>query len=182
MLAYHGTAKTGLTQLMPFASPHSNLEYACVYLSRLKELAALYIWDKPYKWLNFNFAEDGHVVYTESFPRALEEFYCGLAGSIYTCEGEFEYDKNARIQVAVISRKPVNIIEEDFVPDALERILAYEKLGLLEIRRFEALTEAQLASEKRMIASAIKRECAHVALIEFIREKFPAIWAEGQES
>jgi len=179
--AYHGTAKTGLTQLIPFANPHSNLEYACVYLSRLKELAALYIWDKPYKWLNFHFADDGHVVYTESFPNALEEFYGGLAGSIYTCEGKFEYDKNARIQAAVISRVPVNVIEEDFVPDALERILEYERQGLLEIRRYESLGEETLAGEKRMILSAMKRESAHTALMEFIQEKFPVLWAEGQE-
>jgi hypothetical protein len=145
----------------------------------MKELAALYVWNKPYKWLNFNFAQDGHVVYTESFPGALEEFYAGLAGSIYTCEGEFEYDKNARIQVAVILREPVKVIEEDFVPDALERILEYERQGLLELRRYEALTADELAREKRMIEAAIKREGAHAALMAFIREKFPAIWMEG---
>jgi len=179
--AYHGTTKSGLKELIPFANARSNLEYACVYLSRLKELAALYIWNKPYMWLNFNFAEDGHVFYTESFPNALEEFYGGVSGSIYTCEGEFEYDKNARIQVAVISRESVNIVEEDPVPEALERILEYERQGLLEIRRYESLTEEELAREKRMILSAIKRASAHTALVGFIKEKFPAIWAEGQE-
>ncbi|MDR2687265.1 MAG: hypothetical protein LBB75_05890, partial [Oscillospiraceae bacterium] len=167
MTAYHGTAKTGLNELVPFAGPHSNLDYACVYLSRMKELAALYIWNKPYKWLNFHFAEDGRVVYTESFPGALEEFYAGLAGSIYTCEGAFEYDKNARIQAAVISRAPVAVTEEDPVPDALGRILGYERQGLLEIRRYENLTEEELSRERRMIGSAIKRERANAALMAF---------------
>ena len=178
MTAYHGTTKTGLAQLTPFANPRSNLEYACVYLSRLKELAALYIWNRPYMWLNFSFAEDGHVVYTESFSGALEAFYGGVSGSIYTCDGAFEHDKNARIQVAVISRAPVNAIEEDFVPDALERILEYERQGLLEIRRFEALTEKELACEKRMIQSTIHNRTADAALMAFIRGKFPAIWAQ----
>ena len=181
MIAYHGTTKSGLAELLPFANARSNLDYACVYLSRMKELATLYIWDKPYMWLNFHFAKDGHVIYTESFPGALDEFYGGRAGSIYTCEGEFEYDKNARIQAAVISRAPVHVMGEEFVPDALERILEYERQGLLEIRRYEDLTEEELAKEKRMIEAAIKRESKHPALMGFIREKFPAIWAEGRK-
>jgi len=179
LLAYHGTAKTGLTQLIPFVDPHSNLDCACVYLSRVKALAALYIWDRPYKWLNFRIAGDGRVIYVESFPGALEEFYGGLAGSIYTCGGAFEYDKNAGIQAAVVSRAPVPVAGEDPVPDALERILEYEWEGLLEIRRYETLTPAQLAQEKKMILSAIQNRAADKALMAFIEEKFPELWAQG---
>jgi len=181
MLAYHGTAHTGLEELRPFANHYSNLEYPCVYLTTCKPLAAIYIWDKPYKWMNFRFAQDGHVIYTESFPGALEEFYGGLPGSIYTCEGEFEFDKNAKIKVAVISRAPVAVMEEDPVPDALERILDYERQGLLEIRRYEALTQEELGMERRMIESAIKRARADSALGAFIQQKFPALWAARQE-
>ena len=178
MQAYHGTVKTGLRELRPFAKPSNNLEYACVYLSRSKALAALYIWNKPYKWLNFNFAEDGHIVYRESFPGALEEFYGGVAGSIYTCEGSFVQDKNTRIQTAVISRESVPVMEEDFIPDALARILEYERQGLLEIRRYEALTEKELAMEEKMIAGAIRRTKAGTPMGQFIQEKFPDLWAQ----
>ena len=177
MLAYHGTAYAGLKELSPFASPHSNLDYPCVYLTTCKPLAAIYIWTKPYKWMNFGFAQDGHVVYTESFPRAMEEFYGGVAGSIYTCEGAFEFDENAKIKVAVVSRVPVTVLEEDPVPDALERILDYERQGLLELRRYETLSEEQLAAERRMILAAAKRSPAPTQA--FIKEKFPDIWDEA---
>ena len=178
MQAYHGTTKTGLTELIPFAKPGNNLEYACVYLTQSKTLAALYIWDKPYMWLNFNHTKDGHLYYTESFPGALEEFYSARSGSIYTCEGSFVQDKNTRIQTAVISRESVPVMAEDFVPDALERILEYERQGLLEIRRYEALTEEELATEEKMIAGAIRRTKAGTPMGQFIQEKFPALWAQ----
>ena len=43
MTAYHGTTVRGLEVLRPFASPHSNLDYPCVYLSADKALASIYI-------------------------------------------------------------------------------------------------------------------------------------------
>jgi len=178
LLAYHGSAITGLRELQPFARPDANLPYPCVYLATHQALAALYIWDKPYKWLNFSFAQDGGLVYTESFPGALNEFYGGLAGSIYTCEGEFEYDENARIRMAMISRVPVHVAQEERVPNALARILQHEREGLLEVRRYETLTAAQLAAEERMIFAAAKRERSP-AMQAFMQEKFPAIWEQA---
>gem|GEM_PF-3852554 len=32
MIAYHRTTVGGIAQLRPFANPHSNLKYPCVYL------------------------------------------------------------------------------------------------------------------------------------------------------
>jgi ribosomal protein S18 acetylase RimI-like enzyme len=129
--SYHGTTKTGLTVLVPFASPHSERQDACVYLATQKAIALLHIWDKPYRWVKFNYAKDGKIIYLESYPGALEAFYGGVSGSIYTCEGKYKrYAKNI-----VIAHTPVPVLEEDYVPDSLERILEYERQGLIEIRR-----------------------------------------------
>ena len=171
MLAYHGTLKSGLTQLTPFANTHSELQNACVYLTKSKVLALLHIWDKPYRWIKFEYAQDGRIVYLESYPGALEKFYGGVAGSIYSCEGKFK--RLARN--VLITRKAVDVIDEDYVPDALERILEYERQGLLEIRRYESLTEEERAREKRMILSTIKNRQVDTALMAFVREKFPAL-------
>ena len=59
MTAYHGTTVRGLEVLRPFASPHSNLDYPCVYLSADKALASIYIWKHPFKWMTFEIGEDG---------------------------------------------------------------------------------------------------------------------------
>ena len=133
MIAYHGTVKTGLAELTPFANPHNELSEPCVYLAANKALALLHIWDKPYRWVKFDYAKDGRIVYLESFPGALEKFYGGVSGSIYVCEGKFK----SLARNIVVSHAPVAVLEEDFVPDALERILEYERQGLIEIRRGE---------------------------------------------
>ena len=59
MIAYHGTIIGNIDILRPFASPHSNLKYPCVYLSTNKALSAIYIWNQPYKWMTFEIQEDG---------------------------------------------------------------------------------------------------------------------------
>ena len=133
MRAHHGTTKTGLAALTPFANAHNELSEACVYLAQNKALALLHIWDKPYRWVKFDYAKDGRIVWLEPYPNALEAFYGGVAGSIYTCEGKFR--RLARN--VLISNKAVAVVEEEYVPDALVRIVEYERQGLLEIRRCE---------------------------------------------
>jgi len=139
MHAYHGTTKTGLKELIPFVSSLSKLKNPRVYLSPSKVLATLHIWGKPYRWIKFEYAKD-HIIWLEPYPGALAVFYGGVAGSIYACEGKFKRFAGD----VIVSRKAVAVAEEERVPDALERILEYEKQGLLEIRRCEALPETKI--------------------------------------
>jgi len=143
MIAYHGTAVNGLARLEPFANPHSNLSYPCVYLSTNKALASIYIWNKGFKWMTFEIGADGIPVYNESFKDGLREFYDGVQGIIYTCHGDFEMDENTTIQHSVISKSPVAIAEVDIVENAYARILQYEKQSLLVINHFETLSDEQ---------------------------------------
>lgn len=124
MIAYHGTIVGNINVLRPYASPHSSLKYPCVYLSTNKALSAIYVWNKPYKWMTFEISEDGLPVYNESFKNGLYEFYNGVKGYIYTCESDF--DDNTTIKCAVISKNIVPIKNVDVVENAYERILQYE--------------------------------------------------------
>ncbi len=182
MIAYHGTVAEGLTELRPFANPHSNLDYPCVYLATYKALAAIYIWNRPYKWMTFEIPEDGIPVYNESFQNGLRFFYGGVKGIIYTCEGDFQTDKNTTIRHAVVSRQPVRVIGTDKVEDAYERILQYEKKGLLRINRFERLTKTQRQKDHNMVLSAIRRlellKGTH-PLSSFVSQTFPELWEEA---
>ena len=123
-------------------------------------------------------------------------FYGGVKGVIYTAEGDFETDANTTIRHAVISRKPVSIRGADEVEDAYERILRYEREGRLLIRRFERLTEAERARNRRMVANEIRRlrlwediadleeiKAAEAGkeknpLTPFVRDTFPDVWEE----
>ena len=182
MTAYHGTVVGGIQTLLPYANPHSNLDYPCVYLSTNKALASIYIWNKAYKWMTFEIRGDGVPVYNESFEHGLREFYAGVKGYIYTCHADFETDANTTIQHAVISKTPVEISDVDVVEDACERILAYEQKGLLVINRFEDRSEAQKSKDNNMILAAIRRfdllQGDH-PLSGFVSSKFPQLWNEA---
>ena len=182
MIAYHGTIIGNIDILRPFASPHSNLKYPCVYLSTNKALSAIYIWNQPYKWMTFEIQEDGLPVYNESFKNGLYEFYNGVKGYIYTCESDFDVDVNTNIKFAVISKTAVPIKGVDIVENAYERILQYEQLGQLKINHFEELTDQQINKDKNMVMGAIKRlgllKGEH-PLSNFVREKFPIYWEEA---
>lgn len=176
---YHGTVVGGLTELRPFASPFSNLKTACVYLSSNKALASIYIWNKPFKWMTFHIREDGMPIYTEAFPGSLKEFYDGLSGFIYTCEGEFDMNNATGIKYAAISEEPVPVLDCDIVANAYDRILLYEATGEMVIRRFEQLTQGEHDSNRKMIMNGIK----HLNLLEgthplspFVKEKYPELW------
>lgn len=182
MIAYHGTVVGNIEVLRPFANPHSNLSYPCVYLSTSKALAAVYIWNKPYKWMTFEIQEDGLPVYSESFQNGLYEFYHGVKGYIYTCDSDFEVDDNTTIKCAVVSRKEVPVKAADVVEDAYERILQYEQQGQLKINYFEKLSEEQISKDRNMVLRTIKRlelwKGEH-PLSGFVQEKFPAYWEEA---
>lgn len=181
MIAYHGTVVGNIDILRPFASPHSNLNYPCVYLSANKALAAIYIWNHPYKWMTFEIQEDGLPVYNESFQNGLYEFYHGVKGYIYTCESDFEVDEKTTIKCAVISKSAVPIQGVDLVEDAYERILQYEQQGLLKINHFTERSDEQKKKDKNMVMGAIQRlelwKGEH-PLSGFVQEKFPAYWEE----
>ena len=181
-LYYHGTVKSGLRVLRPFASPHSNVKEATVYLSASKALSAVYIWNKEYKWMTFSIRDDGLPVYTESFRGALRELYGGVAGYIYTCEGNYSTQNDTGIKLAAVSFEPVPVVDCEPVADAYERILDFEREGALLIRRFDDLTDQEQTANTVMVKGAIRRlnllDGTHV-LSAFVAERFPELWEEA---
>lgn len=182
MIAYHGTVVGNIDILRPLDSPYSTLKYPCVYLSTSKALSAIYIWNKPFKWMTFEIQEDGLPVYNETFKNGLYEFYNGVKGYIYTCESDFEVDDNTTIKCAVISKNKVPIKSVDVVENAYERILQYEQQGQLKINHFDDLSDDQICKNRNMVIGAIKRlelwKGEH-PLSNFVQEKFPVYWKEA---
>jgi hypothetical protein len=71
--------------------------------------------------------------------------------------------------------------DADIVDDAYERILQYEREGLIIINRYEDLSDEQKRKDRNMIISAINRlellKGEH-PLSGFVSAKFPDIWDE----
>ena len=181
MLAYHGTAVTGLSVLIPFANPLSNLDYPCVYLSVYRALASLYVWNRDFKWMTYGFNQEGIPVYNEYFKDCLSGLYGGVRGCIYECDAEFETDRDTAVRHSVISMVPVEIKGAEVVENAYERILAYEKSGELIINRYESRSEEQKLRDDSMILGEIKSKNMLNGLhplSRFVKEKFPELWAK----
>ncbi|MDR0897341.1 MAG: hypothetical protein LBN04_05740 [Oscillospiraceae bacterium] len=181
MIAYHGSIVSGLTELKPFANPDSNLDFPCVYLTTLRPLAAFYIWNKPYKWMNFGFTPEGQPVYVESFPGALADFYGGVQGSIYACDGAFEQNPGTKVPTAVISQGAVRVADEIIIPDALELLLGLERSGDIRIARYHEMGDAMREKQRNMVVSLIRERRSWAAgepMDLFLRERFSGLCGE----
>ena len=185
MIAYHGTIVGGIKKLMPYANPQAKLKYPCVYLSTNKVFSSIFIWNKKYYFMPFEFRENGMFTYQELFDNCLSEFYSGVSGYIYTCDAEFETDENTEFPNVVISKIPVDIRDIDIVDDAYERILQYERAGLMSISRYKNRSNEQKQSDKNIILGTIKKfellKGEH-PLSELISTKFPELWEESLRS
>ena len=184
MIAYHGTAVTGLDVLKPFANPLSNLDYPCVYLSTYKPLASIYIWNRSFKWMTYGFNADGIPVYSEYFKGCLLEFYGDVKGCIYECDDDFDTDRDRAVKHSVVSIAPVSVKCAEPVENAYERILQHEKHGELIINRYETLSGEQKQKIEGIIFNEIKQKellKGNHPLSGFVAEKFPELWAAAAE-
>jgi hypothetical protein len=176
---YHGSIVKGLIKLMPKYSEYSKLNFPCVYLTENIQIATLYIWDKPYKWMSYGF-KDGIPFYTETFENALYEFYNNINGCIYEVNGTFDTNELVGILYTTISKEPINIIKQYFVENVYEKLLKYEKEQKIIIKRYNELTEKDTKIRNKMILAEIKnndlKNKMEDPLSKMIREKFPEIW------
>ena len=104
----------------------------------------------------FEFREDGMFIYHELFDNCLSEFYNGVNGYIYICDADFETDENTEFPNIVISIIPVDIRDIDIVENAYERILQYERDGMMIINRYENRSDEQKQNDKNIISGVIK--------------------------
>lgn len=132
-------------------------------------------------WLTYHFNDNNVLVYTESFPNQLEEFYSDVRGYIYTCDIKDEGDDDTGIKSAISIERKVMINRCDIAEDAYKKILEHEKNSEIIIRRYHELTEKEHVSNVKMIAGAITRLGLHSGnhpLSAFVMDKFPNIWDE----
>ena len=188
MIFYHGTSFMGLKELMPFASPYSNLQEALVYLTTSKQLALHYIWDYKRvgtKWPMLHIREDGVLVFQEMFSGALEFLYKGLSGCIYHCVGDYEIDPASGVLTCATSKSVIPISDFEVVDDVYEKICEYERAGTFIYEKFEDRTQAAHDKIREIILSQIKRvdlfNNPNHAYYDFFKEKFPEHWNEAKK-
>ena len=136
MTYYHCSPTPGLKMLEP-GRPKSFDKPARVYMTTLLPMALMYS-VRNYEY-TYGYTQEGQIYLDEYFPNALEILYRGKTASLYICDPE--HVETTRIPNEAVSEKAVPVLREILVPDALEALLEQERLGALEIRRFNCQSE-----------------------------------------
>ena len=172
----HGTRVRGLAALVPGADGRA-------YLAASPAIAALYLWEfdrNPCKWMGYRVL-NGRVTYIEYFSGALEQFYGGASGYLYSCEGNFPLDDKRGLAAGVAEEIPLDGCEE--IPDVFCFLLALERAGEMDIRRYDILTDADHAYIRetvgRLIANLDLKNHPENPYRAFVRDRFPDVWAQS---
>ena len=179
MELYHASPTAGLTVLRPsvtefFGKPKQ------VCLTALKPMALLY--GVRHFEYTYGYRKDGGLYYQEYFPGALEELYRGRRASLYRCVWREGMETTA-IPNEYVTAAEVPVEEEIPIPDVYEALLEQERLGTLEIVRWEAVPEKtrewimRVHTEEILEAGLLGQD---VPMARYMREKYPESWAAAQ--
>ena len=174
MAFYHCSPQRGLTVLEP-RKPVSFDKPARVYMTTLLPMALMY------SIQNYEYTygyRDGQIHLDEYFPNALEILYRGKSASLYICQPE--QTETTKIPNEVMSEKPVSVVEEIFIPDALEALLEQQRLGNLLIRRYHELPERAYDWIRNAEADCIRKaDLLHNPgpQADYYRTHYPESWA-----
>lgn len=182
---YHGSIVGGLTELVPFAKPGSNLNESAVYLTTSKQLALHYILDgegRPPRTPMLKIREDGVLVFQEMFSGALEYLYKGLRGYIYHCVGDYELNEQVKVITCATSSVPVPIKDYDYIEDVYERITEYKKYGMFVYEKYEELPQWRHNLIRGFAMIWIKDALTTPNHPEFglLQRRYPQYWKEAE--
>ncbi len=175
---YHGSIVPNLKTLYPFNVDNSLSQKECIYLTSKKEIALLYIWVRKFMWLTYGFDKQGSVVYTETHKDALKEFYNDVRGYIYSVNIDGDEDNDTKIKNVITMYKEIPVIKCEKVDDVYEKILEYENLGMMKIKRYEDLTADEILRSRKMILDELKSDLYKNdrPLLKYIQMTFPEIY------
>lgn len=184
MKLYHGTGIRNIEQLKPIATRGNAISKPVVCFTPNPNVALFYIWNRSYKWVAFRETEDGKVVFTEHYENMLADFYSGVSGSVYECDGENTDILPTHMKSVYTSEVGVPVGKETPIDNVYDEILKQESLGNIIVRRYGQLSPEDKREIFKMTVRAIhmqklltpsddtpKRELVH-----FVKTHFPAAW------
>lgn len=150
---YHASPTPDIGMLEPRISNHgvprvyfsAKRENTLVYLSNAVEKTCrengFVHTGKWQKWASYGFTKDGLLRFEEYYENALVDTYGGVSGYLYTVEPSDAILPFANIRDAFYADTPIPVASCEFVPDALEALLAAEREGKIVILRYAQLPE-----------------------------------------
>ncbi len=164
-ILYHASNTKGIEKFSPAKSFHGSMK---VYFSAKRENVLVYLSNaikkfceetnfhfdgEWHKWASYGFTNDGRVKIEEYYPNALKETFEGVAGYIYTVEKPEGVDAMKNIPFAYTLSQEIDVKDCEYIADAYLEIMRAESEGLIEVERYENLTEKKKDWIKRTIIS-----------------------------
>lgn len=125
------------------------------------------------KWGSYGFEPSGILRLEEYYPNAAEDTYKGVSGYIYRTDNGRNMQANIEIQNAYTSAECVAVQGCEFVADAYEEIIKAAERGLIILRRYEDMSEAQLDWISRTMQAEYDSADSTDEYKYFIKSKFP---------
>lgn len=186
MIYYHASCVKGIRKLIPAISEHG---VPLVYFSEKRENVLVYLSnaiekyckehcfthrDPWAKWGPYGFSDGLQVIY-EYYPDALVKTYKGVSGYIYSVKDIADSEYTISIPYTAVSCKPVEVTDEEYIPDAYEAILQAEGDGLIKILRYDEISEKTKDWLCRTITEEYSNATEHPEYRFFLKENFPGI-------
>jgi len=189
---YHASPFGGISVLEPRVSNHNiplvyfstKRENTLVYLSNSIERLCKksgFIQNGPWhKWASYGFNKNGIQRIEEYYPDALKETYSGVSGYIYYTNSIIESGSEIRIPYSATSGVRVHVDGYEYIEDAYEEILKAESEGLIEITRYDDMSDRLRLFLERIIPEEYKDAIAKKQLDYkfFLESKFPHLLSE----
>ena len=165
---YHASNVKGIKKLKPHKSMHgksfvyfsSKRENILVYLSNPVEKFIKEKYNRPMqeykKWATYGFTSDGKIRLEEYYKNALIDTFKGVCGYIYRVDELENTEKINNINNVFVIDSEVNICGCEEIEDAYEEILKAEAKGLIEIQRFETISDKKKEWIKNTITNEYK--------------------------
>ena len=171
---YHCSPTGGLTRLEP-GKPQNFDKPSLVYMTTSLPMALMYgIRNFEY---TYGYTADGRIYYEEYFPDALRHLYGGKTAYLYICK-PLTTEKTI-IPNEAVSSAAVEVTEQILIPDVLEALLEQERLGTLQIRRYEELPPKTREWIFRAELEEIRKRKllhTHSAMAAYMKCHYPAVW------
>ena len=184
---YHASQTKDIKVLEPRISNHNK---SLIYFSTKKENVLVYLSNAIEKycketnfeyngiystWGSYGFTKDGLLQIEEYYPNATEETYKGVSGYIYKTTNVPNIKPLGEIRDVYITDTNTNIEDVEFIEDAYEEILKYEKLGLIKIIRYEEFIKIKEEWLHNIIQKEYDESLNHPEYRYFLKNKFPFI-------
>ena len=131
----------------------------------------------------YGYTKEGQIYYEEYFPDALRILYEGKSASLYKCQPE--ETAGTQIPNEIVSKLPVKVIEEYYIPDVMQALLEQACRGTLVIRRYEQLSPRMLEWIFQAELEEIKkRNLLHTPcpMADYMKRYYPAAWAAAAKA